>query len=276
MFDDLAGRRVHAAEPLTDGYRHSNYLLRTDDGPFVLRMYRHDPALCRKELDLHRLVGATVPVPELVRADPSGDPPFALFRYVEGITFRELRRSGDAEASAQAAHSAGETLAAIHRFTFDRPGWIGPGAVVTEDPPRIPEFVEERIDDARVRPIVRSAAGELAAMSRQTRLAHGDFNQRNVIVRRHGGRWRVAAVLDWEFAVSGTPLMDIGNFLRYHELPIASGYREAGGVLPHDWRRLSMLVDLAGLASVLSDPETPAEARAEATVILERYLARLS
>src|SRR5581483_10248553 len=36
-----------------------------------------------------------------------------------------------------------------------------------------------------------------------TTLVHGDFNARNVFVARRVGRWRVTAILDWEFAFAG-------------------------------------------------------------------------
>ena len=91
---------------------------------------------------------------------------------------------------------------------------------------------------------VWSSAAEIAPFDRETRLVHGDFNQRNLIVKEVAGRWIVAAVLDWEFAVSGSPLMDVGNFLRYDvpgrsqaEPHFSSGYVEASGVLPTNWRR---------------------------------------
>jgi|GEM_PF-357552 Predicted aminoglycoside phosphotransferase len=63
--------------------------------------------------------------------------------------------------------------------------------------------------------------------------------------------FEVAAVLDWEFAFSGTPFFDFGNLLR---APIGSskafvdgveyGYKQAGGVLPSEWRKMSLLTDL--------------------------------
>ena len=50
------------------------------------------------------------------------------------------------------------------------------------------------------------------------------------------GRWKVAAVLDWEFAISGSPLADLGSFLRY-ERTARPGRRAAflGGI--RAWRR---------------------------------------
>ena len=40
-------------------------------------------------------------------------PPFILTSYVEGISFRDLKRSGDTDAIPEAAYSAGETLDAL-------------------------------------------------------------------------------------------------------------------------------------------------------------------
>jgi aminoglycoside phosphotransferase (APT) family kinase protein len=96
----------------------------------VLRIYEHDASLYQKELDLMRLVAGVVPVPEVIYAEPLGWddlPPFRLTRWVEGITFRDLKRNGDAEAIAEAAQAAGEALAAIGRFQFPKPGWLAPG-----------------------------------------------------------------------------------------------------------------------------------------------------
>jgi aminoglycoside phosphotransferase (APT) family kinase protein len=286
MFERMAGRSVLAAEPLADGYRNSNFLLRTEGEPLVLRIYRDGPDPCRKELDLYQLVWRSVPVPEPVRAEPGGDPPFLLLRYVEGITYRELRRGGDAAAIAQAARSAGETLASIGRFGFDRPGWLGPGLKVgpllLEGPDPVPRFVQERIAVApvsaelreRVTRLIWDHAADLRELDGEARLAHGDFNKRNLIVRCIGGTWRVVVVLDWEFAVSGSPLMDIGNFTRTAEEPsFVEGYLSAGGSLPSNWRQLARLVDLAATCALLAEPETPAAVADEVIAGIERTLA---
>jgi aminoglycoside phosphotransferase (APT) family kinase protein len=277
--------RVVEMQPLGDGLRNANFKLRLDGQPepVVLRIYEHDASLCRKEMDLLRLAGGSVPVPEVIHAKPCGLedlPPFTLARYVEGISLRDLERSGDTEAAAQAAYSAGETLAAIGRITFARPGWLGPGPAVTapllegKDP--TPRFVDlclasshlERRMPADLR---RRASGlvwrwapELAGLDEEARLVHGDFNGRNLLVRCLAGRWSVVAVLDWEFAVSGSPLGDLGNFLRYERAahPLAephfsAGYLHAGGALPRDWWRLARVLDLAAVCESLTHHQLP-------------------
>jgi len=120
-----------------------------------------------------------------------------------------------------------------------------------------------------------SWAPRLSALDSEAALVHGDFNKRNLLVHRSGGRWRVAAVLDWEFAVSGSQLADLGSFLRYERTarPLAephfsSGYARAGGYLPPDWRRLARLVDLVALCESLSHDELPADVSSELVELL--------
>lgn len=279
------GCRALGAEPLGDGLRNSNFTLHLDraSAPVVLRIYEHDPSLCQKEVDLMRLVGARVPVPEVIHVEPRGWedlPPFALLGWIEGITFRDLKRGGDKDAIAQAAYAAGETLAAIGRYTFPKPGWIAPGPTVGaplvagDDP--MPRFVDLCLTSQNLRQrmpadlrdrthaFVWSRAPQLAGLDREACLVHGDFNKRNLLVRPSAGRWSVAAVLDWEFAVSSSPLADVGSFLRYERAarPIAephfsTGYMHAGGRLPPDWRRLARLVDLLALCESLSRDQLP-------------------
>jgi aminoglycoside phosphotransferase (APT) family kinase protein len=128
--------RCHVAEmqPLTDGFRNANFKVQLDTGALVVvRIYEHDASLCQKEVDLRSLVAGSVPVPAVIHAEPRAFenlPPFLLIRYAEGVTFHSLKQSRDKEAISQASFSAGETLAAIGRFSFPRSGWLAPGPVV--------------------------------------------------------------------------------------------------------------------------------------------------
>jgi aminoglycoside phosphotransferase (APT) family kinase protein len=288
----LPGRRVVDVQPLTEGLRNANFKLRLDSmvEPLVLRLYEHDASICRKEIDLMGLVGGSVPVPEVIHAEASGlegIQPFALLRYVDGVTFRDLRRSGDLEAIAQAAFSAGEVLAAIGHFRFPKPGWLGPGPAVGAPllegadpfprfvdlclaseklPRRVPEELRERIHA-----LVWEQASAFAAMATESRLVHGDFSGRNLVVRCISGRWSVAAVLDWEFAVSGTPLADLGNFLRYQgpsEPHFSRGFAQGGGELPGDWRRLAQWIDLIAMCESLTHDSLPDQAAIELADLL--------
>jgi aminoglycoside phosphotransferase (APT) family kinase protein len=97
-------------------------------------------------------------------------------------------------------------------------------------------------------------------MDQQTCLVHGDFGNRNLLVRRGPDGWAVAAVLDWEYALAGSPLIDLGHFLRYERTSrpfaepwLSQGYRDAGGVLPSNWRFLSRAAGLTALCRSLAN-----------------------
>jgi aminoglycoside phosphotransferase (APT) family kinase protein len=92
-------------------------------------------------------------------------------------------------------------------------------------------------------------------------LTHADFNGSNILVRRVGAAWEVAAVLDWEFAFSGSPAFDFGNLLRpplgqrrEFTTALAAAYLGAGGWLPPDWQAIARLADLYAWADFLSRP----------------------
>ena len=276
--------RIVGIRPLAGGLRNANFRLTVDCAaePIVLRVYEHDPSLCRKETDLMDLVRGSVPVPEVILAEPArGDlPPFMLRRYIEGPTLRELIGSAPPAEVAEAAHSVGETLAAIGSIAFAEPGWLAPGPTVTDpllpgaDP--MPRFVDQCLASSMLRGRVPAAlidrtqaamwshAADLRRAADETSLVHGDFGGRNLIVRRAAGRWVAAAVLDWEFAVSGCPLVDVGHFLRYErsgrlaaEPHFQAGYLQGGGRLPPGWRRLARLVDLVALCEMLTHDGLP-------------------
>jgi aminoglycoside phosphotransferase (APT) family kinase protein len=271
-------------QPLAGGLSNFNFLLHHGaTEPVVLRIYDRNPDACGKEADLHRLIGRTVPVPEILHAEPRGIEgwgPFVLMRFVEGVSFRELRASGDEEAIGEAAAAIGRTLAAIGGYVYPRAGPFLPGLAVGEpfeggqDP--VPRFVERCLGSAnlaarasvalvdRVRDFVWSRARRLVMLEGPGRLVHGDFNSPNLLVRRVSGHWTVAAVLDWEFAFSGSPLFDVGNFLRYERVArplrepgFSRAFLEAGGHLPGDWRELAKVIDLTSLCEILTREVLP-------------------
>jgi aminoglycoside phosphotransferase (APT) family kinase protein len=277
--------RLASAELLAGGLSNSNFKLRLDPDtdPIVLRIYDRDPAACQKEVDLLALVRPTVPVPEVVHAEPGGMDgvgPFVLMRYVDGVTFRQLKAAGDVRALEEACYSIGNASAAIAQYRFPRGGWLmaGPavGQPLAEGPDPIPRFIDECLASPNLskrmsEPLVQSLhsfswswAPRLAPLDVERSLVHGDFNSPNLLLRRQEGRWCVAAVLDWEFAVSGSPLVDVGNFLRYErtrrplrEPHFSRGFVDGGGTLPDGWMRLARVLDLTSLCEILTRETLP-------------------
>ena len=124
----------------------------------------------------------------------------------------------------------GRTLGLIGQFRFAKPGWLAPGPKVTapvaEGNNPILRFVDLCVSSPnfqrrtasnlreRISRLVWSWVPEFAKLNNEAGLVHGDFGKRNLLL--HGdGSLPVNAVLDWELAVSGSPLTDMGHFLRY-------------------------------------------------------------
>jgi fructokinase len=149
-------------------------------------------------------------------------------------------------------------------------------------PGSLDEFVDRCLQCAHVATVMndgeqaalRALAARLAPAAASTasarQLVHSDYNGKNLLALQRGGRWSISAVLDWEFAYSGSPLADIGNMLRFRAAyppgfasAFIAGYREAGGDLPPDWREASEALDLYALADLLTrPPEHPYFAKA--------------
>ena len=125
-----------------------------------------------------------------------------------------------------------------------------------------------------------SDASILPSLETDCSLVHNDFGNRNILVREVNGVWTVAAVLDWEIAISGSPLLDVGHFLRYEldatplREPFFSGaFVEHGGHLPDDWKSVVKLIDLTGIVECLTHDELPSDVEAELFALINATLA---
>ena len=268
------GVHVLQAEPFTGGRRNSNYLLRLSNmsEPVVLRVFsaQEPRACCIREAALAQLISARVPMAQILHSQPDSSPPWNLLTYVDGPRFDFLLRDGAPELIAKLSHSAGQTLAAIHSFGFPAPGWLN-GRELSIGPPPWPNMswsemllgwfadgtAGRYLDPTLQKPLIRLIqrnAERVSALSSGSRLVHADYKGWNLLTRNN----HIAAVLDWEFAYSGNPLVDFGIYLRYSDAyppefrnAFAVGYREGGGTLPDDWFELARLQDLTNLGYFL-------------------------
>lgn len=294
----LPGHAIAEAEPLSGGLANTNYRVRLAgmQGPVVLRVYTRNPAACRCEVDLHRLVCERVPVADVLYADCEGTVcgrPYMVTRWVEGAKLDALLAEvEDAAEVGSMAVAVGETLARIGAFTFARAGFFGPGLEIAAPLGRPREALPPYVEDAlfqrgaadhlgealagRVWRLVREHAALLDAIDPTPRLVHADYKAQNLLMRHDtAGGWAVAAVLDWEFALTWTPLLDLAILLRYAErLPtsfaagVAAGYTREGGVLPPQWRRILKLLDLMNLCEFLARPDPGARMAEDVRALL--------
>ncbi|ROS78427.1 phosphotransferase family protein [Cellulomonas sp. PhB143] len=219
----------------------SNLTYRVDGGrvPLVLRRpplghvlaTAHD--MGREHRVLSALAGTAVPVPPVLDlVDDTGGTitgtPFYVMHLVEG---RVLAAPGDDAGLSPSGRRAlglelAATLADLHA--------IDPAAVRLGDFGRPDGYLARQLttwkrqqDASRTRDLpgldrlqaglVARLPGPGAGAARPT-VVHGDYRLDNVLVAGSGDEPRVAAVLDWEMATLGDPLVDLGMLGLYWEI----------------------------------------------------------
>ena len=280
----LPGDRVVAAQRLGGGYSNENVLVTTARGRYVLRRYparagRDTARTCAVEAALAaRLAGTAVPVPEVIAADPGGAAAGSRCcwpgtRPASRSARCSARGPGRPPGSARRPAARWPPIGSV---TFERGGMFTGADLVPSAaglPASLPEFVEACLragpaatalspaELGGLRALAAAAEPLAASVADARQLVHSDYNGKNLLAVRRRGRWSISAVLDWEFAFSGSPLVDIGNMLRLRrEYPpgfgdgFIGGYRDAGGPLPPDWREVSEALDLYALADLLTRP----------------------
>ena len=244
-----------------------------------------------------RLVGGTVPVPAFLYLDPTGTVggrPYAVLPWIEGQMLHDALAGASPDDLVQLGSALGATLAAIARHGFAATGTLDADLRVHPWPEPATAFIHRclfegegaaRLDAATrdtVWRFVEANAGLVETLAAEHRLVHADFRKPNLLVARDAaGRWRVTAVLDWEFCHAGTPLFDVGTLLRgdpgsgpVFERAFADAFRDHGGELPGDWRRMAQFLDLINLCDFLSRRNPPEGLVAYATRLLTSTIRR--
>ncbi len=268
------------AELLTAGLRNSNYKVWFDETepPVVLRFYVADPGACERETAITGRIRTSVPIANVLASDPGQQPPVAVLEWKDGIGFDELLRTGKHKEIGEAAASAGLALAGIHAaMSFPQMGFLNGELNVTQQLPgggtgwaeMVRSFLNGTTGAQLGTDISRKLlefierAAESVPDEASYQLVHADYKPWNLLVSHERPR-RITAVLDWEFALAGPALMDLGIFLRnraalpsIYTTSFVDGYRSGGGVLPANWERLVRLHDLLNLCSMLEKPGDP-------------------
>jgi aminoglycoside phosphotransferase (APT) family kinase protein len=295
-------RQIAKVELLSGGLINTNLKVSFSSGEaaVVLRLHQKGPATCLKEIEVLRLIRQTVPVPEVFYVDPQGidgSGAFSILQFVEGLSFQQLKLTGDLAAIHQAASSVGRTLAAIGDYQFAKPGrlfaatanQLDVGDPYTKSSDPIPEILDSFLDSTEVQQrlsaplvkrlhnLVRAWAPSLPDITEVSQLVHSDFGNRNILVNEVNGCWKVVAVLDWEFAFSGSALVDVGNFLRYEktheplrEPYFSQSFVEHGGKLPAGWRQIIRILDLTALVECLGHDYLPDAVALEILGLIQR------
>ena len=217
------------AEAVGGGNSNATFLLRGPGGSYILR---RPPAaalsgtahsMAREYRVLSALAGSEVPAPRPVAfcddADITGAP-FLVMEHVDGVSITDRLPEGYESGPASVARLGEEMvdgLAALHRFDWQA-GGLG-------DFGRPEHFLERQVPRWRrqyesyaVRDLPRFAeVGDWLDEHRPPQwspgLMHGDFHLDNCLFS--ATEPRLLAIIDWELATIGDPLLDIGLALAF-------------------------------------------------------------
>jgi aminoglycoside phosphotransferase (APT) family kinase protein len=283
VFDIAVLPRPKSIEPLFGGYSHINYRLKTVEGDFVLRISQKPEREFDSEIAILRALEDKVPVPRVLWTKKFADcfnGHIAILHFIQGSLLCDVEDSLEACQIARIGSQLGQILALFHNIHFDKPGFLGASFSVTEPFDSFTNGyfghmltclnnyrVAERLDSSilsRLKNYTKCNSAIVKSLKRTRHLTHSDFNQKNILVGQFEGEWNVTAILDWEFAYSGAPLGDFGNFFRYPEMSphykdaLVSAYLENGGLLSNSWEKEARFLDILPMLQFLCrDDELP-------------------
>jgi aminoglycoside phosphotransferase (APT) family kinase protein len=210
--------RVISVEPIPEGHSGFTYFVNLDDGDgprrYVLRLPPPGARIAgpadvvRQGRIMAALHAAGLPVPAIpvLTSDAVVDGrPFVLMEAVAG---ERIEKVGIEQKPLDIARSAVKALKRIHALPLEQTG-IGDEAPVGLNAEMLRWlWLMERAPEELTR-----RAGELGGLlaawippERSPALVHGDFHYGNMLFKGH----EVVAVLDWEIAQVGQPLLDLG------------------------------------------------------------------
>lgn len=217
------------------GYSNLTYLIETSDSAFVLRRppfganikSAHDMEREFKALSLLKSVYPKVPAPVLYCEDVSIiGAPFYLMEKVSGVILRNRPPKGlllTPELMKGISEAAIDNLVELHQLDVDKTGLIQLGK---------PEGFVQRQVSGWIQRYYKAETDVLSDMnflaewmtenlppeSTTPAFIHNDYKYDNLVLRPEN-LTEIIAVLDWEMATVGDPLMDLGTMLAYWAEP---------------------------------------------------------
>ena len=212
--EKVLGHAVDSVWPIPEGHSGFTYFVATMEAKYVLRLPPPGARIAgpadviRQGRIMSALNRAGLPTPAIPVSseDPVIDGrPFILMERIDGT---RIEQAAQREKALDIAHSAVEILKRLQRLPLDKTG-IG-----DEEPvPLTAEMMRWGMLMQRAPEELTTRAGELGGLlaaqvprERTPTLVHGDYHYGNMLFRAH----EVVAILDWEIAEIGQPLLDLG------------------------------------------------------------------
>lgn len=258
--------------PVNEGCRTTNYIVQTNQArkKYVLKIFFSTEQNYKKEIKLLTKLkeNETIPVNKVYKISSDEiiqNKEYAIYEYIEGKTIGQAISEGYV-LEETLVRDVAKYLAKIHSYKFNKTGFLDENLNIREELPPLISWYENFMGDRaqkrlgkniieKINSIVKENKKILIQLDEDIRLVHGDFQGTNILVKDN----RLSGILDWEFAMAGHPLADIGQFFRYEEYfnknliqEFESEYNKNSSYkLIDDWYKVSKLRDLVNLIQLI-------------------------
>lgn len=239
----LNGRQIVSTTLFEGGKSNSNYLVELNSGEKVVVRIGSRNTQHKEAWVMNRLKNV-LPVPK-------------VFYVNNGILVLSFLPGRPLSEAPEAVYEAAKTIAKLSKLSFQVAGDIGSDGRVEPWPfAGARGFVGNIIEKTevlkwigsgranRLQNVLRKESERYSELDSESKFVHGDFNPGNILVSNGG----ISGILDWEFALSNSPYMDIANLMRnidekYHA-EIENGLVAGGFDLHGDWKDRAALSDI--------------------------------
>jgi aminoglycoside phosphotransferase (APT) family kinase protein len=280
LFEGILEReKVINIIPISEGCRTTNYIIETEGitKRYILKIFFSTEQNYKKEIKLLSKLkeeGIT-PVPKIYRVskhESIEDREYAIYEYKQGKTIGQAIGEGYI-VSEEFVRDVAKYLAMVHNCKFRKAGFLDENLNLDIEVPALFLWYEmfmgvnarNRLGKdivGKINRIVKENEKILLELDKDIRLVHGDFQGTNILVKDN----KLSGILDWEFAMAGHPIADIGQFFRYEEYfdnnliqAFEDEYNKNSDYkLMENWYKISKLRDLTNLIQLINaDEEMP-------------------
>ncbi len=270
----LSAKEAITCQIIEGGAANLNIKLTHKGATYLLRIYLRDPKAAQREEALHKRLAKIVPAAEIYLIGSFSGYTYALMQYRPGLPMREVLIHQPEEKWQSAVTEAGELLGLLKKIAFPSAGFFGEDLSINTPSSPSDLFIYARtcLNNPLIEKILGTSQMDLLEKWIEAHilyqpnlldasLVHGDYDPANILIEKTKGSWHVSAILDWEFAFSGSWLWDVSNMLRYaHQVTptfqasFLQGLKMGGLTLPESWQETIKLCNVTALLDCLNRP----------------------
>ncbi|WP_160673632.1 aminoglycoside phosphotransferase family protein [Clostridium sp. C8-1-8] len=271
---------VNNIVPIEEGMSTSNYMVKTNDKRYLLKVYPKNNDHSDVEISAYKYAHNIINVPEVLYLDKSKilvDYTYAIFQYIDGLSLREYI-SKNKGISEKLAYNIGKMLGGLHRKEYAHTALLdvdlGIKKQITQFKDQYKYFLNG-IPGKHLNPKVKQALEYfinnydhmISKIAEKNVFCHGDFIPSNILVDFNDNIW----IIDFEYCFSSPFYYDIGKFFRSRDsyteyiddnvkIYFADGYNAMSLYkLPEDWYRLAKVADIAVMLALINREDIPVD-----------------